>query len=49
MEQNDLDGRAAPGVPLLSATALGMTYGCIVLLALNLLRRNAFIIVTEPR
>jgi len=34
------------GVPLLSATAWGMTYGCGVLLALNLLRGNAFII--EP-
>ena len=34
------------GVPLLSATAWGMTYGCAVLLALNLLRGNEFII--EP-
>ncbi|MEZ0167641.1 DMT family transporter [Microvirga sp. TS319] len=34
------------GVPLLSATAWGMTYGCGVLLALNVLRGNAFII--EP-
>jgi drug/metabolite transporter (DMT)-like permease len=34
------------GVPLLSATAWGMTYGCVVLLALNVLRGNAFII--EP-
>ena len=34
------------GVPLLSATAWGMTYGCGVLLAVNLLRGNAFII--EP-
>ncbi len=34
------------GVPLLSATAWGMTYGCAVLLALNLLRGNAFVI--EP-
>jgi len=34
------------GVPLLSATAWGMTYGCGVLLALNLLRGNAFVI--EP-
>src|SRR3712207_5741786 len=34
------------GVPLLSATAWGMTYGCAVLLALNLVRGNAFII--EP-
>jgi drug/metabolite transporter (DMT)-like permease len=34
------------GVPLLSATAWGMTYGCAVLLALNVLRGNAFII--EP-
>jgi len=34
------------GVPLLSATAWGMTYGCVVLLALNLLRGNAFIIET---
>ena len=34
------------GVPLLSATAWGMTYGCVVLLALNGLRGNAFII--EP-
>lgn len=34
------------GVPLLSATAWGMTYGCAVLLALNLGRGNAFII--EP-
>jgi drug/metabolite transporter (DMT)-like permease len=34
------------GAPLLSATAWGMTYGCGVLLALNLLRGNAFII--EP-
>ncbi|HZH10270.1 MAG TPA: DMT family transporter [Microvirga sp.] len=34
------------GAPLLSATAWGMTYGCGVLLALNVLRGNAFII--EP-
>jgi len=34
------------GVPLLSATAWGMTYGCAVLLALNVIRGNAFII--EP-
>ena len=34
------------GVPLLSANAWAMTYGCAVLLALNLLRGNAFII--EP-
>jgi drug/metabolite transporter (DMT)-like permease len=34
------------GAPLLSATAWGMTYGCVVLLALNLVRGNAFII--EP-
>jgi drug/metabolite transporter (DMT)-like permease len=34
------------GVPLLSATAWGMTYGCAVLFALNLVRGNAFII--EP-
>ncbi|WP_243372725.1 DMT family transporter [Microvirga solisilvae] len=34
------------GAPLLSATAWGMTYGCGVLLAMNLLRRNEFII--EP-
>ncbi len=34
------------GVPLLSATAWGMTYGCAVLLALNVVRGNAFII--EP-
>jgi len=34
------------GVPLLSATAWGMTYGCVVLLGLNVARGNAFII--EP-
>jgi drug/metabolite transporter (DMT)-like permease len=34
------------GMPLLSANAWAMTYGCAVLLALNLLRGNAFII--EP-
>ncbi|WP_414475067.1 DMT family transporter [Microvirga sp. M2] len=34
------------GVPLLSATAWGMTYGCIVLLTLNVLRGNAFMV--EP-
>ncbi|WP_457091768.1 DMT family transporter [Microvirga sp. P5_D2] len=34
------------GVPLLSATAWGMTYGCVVLVAINLLRGNAFTI--EP-
>lgn len=34
------------GAPLLSATAWGMTYGCAVLLAINLARGNAFII--EP-
>jgi drug/metabolite transporter (DMT)-like permease len=34
------------GAPLLSATAWGMTYGCGVLLAINLLRGNAFVI--EP-
>jgi drug/metabolite transporter (DMT)-like permease len=34
------------GVPLLSATAWGMTYGCGVLMLLNLIRGNAFII--EP-
>lgn len=34
------------GVPLLSANAWAMTYGCGVLLALNLARGNAFII--EP-
>jgi drug/metabolite transporter (DMT)-like permease len=34
------------GAPLLSATAWGMTYGCLVLLVLNLVRGNAFII--EP-
>ncbi len=34
------------GAPLLSATAWGMTYGCAVLLTLNLVRGNAFII--EP-
>ncbi|PVE26308.1 EamA family transporter [Microvirga sp. KLBC 81] len=34
------------GAPLLSATAWGMTYGCVVLLTLNLVRGNAFII--EP-
>jgi drug/metabolite transporter (DMT)-like permease len=34
------------GAPLLSATAWAMTYGCAVLLALNLMRGNAFII--EP-
>ena len=34
------------GVPLLSANAWAMTYGCAVLLALNLVRGNAFVI--EP-
>ncbi len=34
------------GVPLLSANAWAMTYGCVVLLGLNLVRGNAFII--EP-
>ncbi|SCY88733.1 DMT family transporter [Microvirga guangxiensis] len=34
------------GAPLLSATAWGMTYGCVVLLTLNVVRGNAFII--EP-
>jgi drug/metabolite transporter (DMT)-like permease len=34
------------GVPLLSATAWGMTYGCVVLTAINLFRENAFTI--EP-
>lgn len=34
------------GVPLLSATAWGMTYGCVALTAINLLRGNAFAI--EP-
>ncbi|MGO4387265.1 DMT family transporter [Microvirga sp. 2YAF29] len=34
------------GVPLLSATAWGMTYGCVVLVAINLFRENAFTI--EP-
>jgi drug/metabolite transporter (DMT)-like permease len=34
------------GIPLLSASAWGMTYGTAVLLVLNLLRGNAFII--EP-
>ena len=34
------------GVPLLSANAWGMTYGTLVLLAINLVRGNAFII--EP-
>jgi len=34
------------GVPLLSANAWAMTYGCAALLALNLVRGNAFII--EP-
>lgn len=34
------------GAPLLSATAWSMTYGCVVLLVVNVLRGNAFII--EP-
>lgn len=34
------------GAPLLSATAWGMTYGCAVLLLLNVVRGNAFVI--EP-
>ena len=33
-------------MPLFSATAWGMTYGCVVLVAINLLRGNAFTI--EP-
>jgi drug/metabolite transporter (DMT)-like permease len=34
------------GVPLLSATAWGMTYGCVILVVMNLARDNAFTI--EP-